>query len=356
MKCTPLVLFGFLAFSWAQAQGADQNETPPVDTVVSKAKLSIPELEKKIALNSKDFGSRIQLAEIYQERKSYDKMVETLRPASDTIGRRGLLLLASAYEGKKDHLNQIRVLENLLMQNDKDYYVHFKLGSAYAATKRHEDAALSFKTAKLHNTRFLPAYQALLKSFGEIDDKESSRTLLNDMIKTFGEKPQFYNELCRLYYADSFLDKAREICQQAIEKDPRFPDNHVHLGLTLKDLTNTQQAEKILYKAASQFSNSEFAHWAAGQFAVDVQNFAAAFKYFTQATKIDPKSVRSQLGLGKSALEFQKLNESLNAYIAACKLHPGSIREFRVAAGTIRKNRDLVWAQKFDAGMGRCPN
>ncbi len=358
MKCGRLLIsicifsLILLEMSFALAQ----NETGPSTVFHQSPKQSLGELKKRIAQNPKDFTSRVQLSEIYFKQKDYDKMIDTLRVSSDSLGRRGLLLLAYAYDGKKNYLNEIRVLENLLIQNDKDYYIQFKLGEAYSKIKKREEAITNFRSSKQSNPHFLPAYESLLRELNSTEDSYEARTLINDMIKLFGEKPKFFTELCRLYFTDSFIQKSLDICKEAIDKDPRVPENHVYLGKILKDSGNSKQAERVLYKAAQQFPNSEFAQSAAGQFATDAEDFSTAYKFFAQGAKADPQAVRALVGLGRAAVELGKFQESTNAYLSACKIQPGTIRDFRVGAGTARKKHDIIWTQKFEEAMAKCPN
>src|SRR5262245_2080731 len=73
-----------------------------------------------------DIKAKVDTAEGFMLKKEYDKVVETLRPVSDRLNRKGLLLLAQGYAAQKSYLNEIRTLEMLLGQNDKDYFVQHK--------------------------------------------------------------------------------------------------------------------------------------------------------------------------------------------------------------------------------------
>ena len=115
---------------------------------LKKSHRPIAELRTLLAKDDKNTDVRIELAEALQDQKDYTGMVEVLRPAADHLPRRGMLLLAHAYGGQSDGLNEIRILELVIAQNPKDYYSQTLTGEAYARAKKHDDAVERFSEAK----------------------------------------------------------------------------------------------------------------------------------------------------------------------------------------------------------------
>jgi tetratricopeptide (TPR) repeat protein len=312
------------------------------------------ELRARIAKNEKDLQARIQLAEILKRKNDFDGMHAILRPASDNLPRKGMLLLAEAYRGKKDFLNEVRVLELLLAQNPKDYYVQNAVGEAYISVNRPDDAVVKFQESRKQNGRFLPAYKNLQAFYEKNNEKYEARNLLTDMIRIFGPRAEFYNELCRLYSMDGYLEKSAETCKVAISKQPRHAPNHMYYAQTLWDQEKKDSAIRVLKQAARTFPQSEDVQFAAGEMTYNVGDFINGFKFFSQCVKVHPKSSKCQLGYAKSGFELQKFDESLSGFSALCTLDNSSLGEFRKAVSSLRRKNELIWANKFDQGLNRC--
>lgn len=312
------------------------------------------ELRSRIAKNAKDIEARIKLAELFQKKKDYAGMLEALRPASDNLPRKGMLLLAAAYRGQKNHLNEVRVLELLLAQNRKDYYVQNAVGEGYVSLGKNEEAIDKFQETRKLNNRFLPSYKNLLALYDASGEKYEARNLLNDMVRIFGERAEFFNELCRLYSVDGFLEKSADTCRKAILKQPSHAPTHMYYSQTLWDLEKKEDALRVLKQAAKQFQKSEEVQDAAGEMTYNVGDFINSFKFFAQCTKVHPKSAKCQLGYAKSAFELQKYEEALKGFSALCKLDNGSLGEFRKATATLRQKNEFVWVNKYDSGLNRC--
>lgn len=312
------------------------------------------ELRARISKNDKDVQARILLAELFQKKKDYAGMMEALRPASDTLPRKGMLLLATAYRGQKSYLNEVRVLELLLAQNRKDYYLQNAVGEAYVSLGKNEEAIDKFQEARKLNHRYLPTYKNLLALYDASGEKYEARNLLTDMVRVFGPRAEFYHELCRLYSVDGFLEKSAETCRQAIAKQPSHAPSHMYYAQTLSDLEKKDDALRVLKQAAKQFKKSEEVQDAAGEMTYNVGDFINAFKFFAQCSKVHPKSAKCQLGYAKSAFELQKYQEALDGFNSLCKLDNGSLGEFRKATATLRQKNEFIWVNKYDSGLNRC--
>lgn len=312
------------------------------------------QLRAAIARNEKDIPSRVKLAEILKKKKDFDGMVGVLRPQNENLDRRGMLLLAEGYKGKKDYLNQVRVLELLLAQNRKDYYVQNAVGDAYVLNGKTDEAVEKFQESRKLNPNFLPTYKSLLALYQAKNENYEARNLLTDMVKVFGPKPEFYHELCRLYSIDGYLEKSADTCRAAILKDAKFAPSHMYYAQTLWDQEKKDDALRILKQAAKQFQTSEDVQDAAGEMTFNTGDFANSFKFFSQCIKQHPKSSKCYLGYAKSAFELQKYPESLDGFAALCKLDNSTLGEFRKALANLRMKNEHIWENRFDAGLNKC--
>jgi tetratricopeptide (TPR) repeat protein len=287
--------------------------------------------------------------------KKFDVVIQTLLPINDVLPRSGLLILAHAYAGKVDTLNEIRTLELCVNKNPKDYVVKNEYGKALVRAKRVEDALVAFQESRELNPRYKPAYESLVKELELKGERYEARNVVSDMIKIFGPQPSFYTSLCRLYALDNFSEKTIEVCEEAILKDPKAPDNHMYLGLTLRDHDEVERANQVLVHASKRFPASESVQSAIGDLYFTKKDFVNSYSYFKKATAADPKSARAWVGYGNAAFKLQKNQEALDAFMKGCKLDRTQIKEFRFAIGELRVRKDVTWQSKYETSINDCP-
>src|SRR6185312_243873 len=134
--------------------------------------------------------------------------------------------------------------------------------------------------------KYKPAFDLLLNTLLVIKADNEARELLMDGIKKFGERAEFYRDLCRLDSTDGFLVQALANCRRAIKLAPGFPDSYVYLVQSLYDQKELEHADKDIVSAARRFPNSEFVPWAAGMLFLKKKTFAVAARYFQAAVAV----------------------------------------------------------------------
>ncbi len=331
---------------------SDLNKKPPQ---IEKPKAAKPKTRKPNTDMDDKTGSMMNLAQSQFDRGNYDETIKILKPAIDTLPRAGLLLLAKAYEAKKDYLNEIKTLELCIAKNPKDYVVRTAYGHALLRQQgRVDDALKAFQEARTLNPLYRPAYEALAEELEKKGERFEARNVLEDMRKRFGADAKILSSLCRLWALDQYNEATKVTCEQAIERAPDVPENHMYLGLALMNLEKTKEAQRVLSSASKRFPASEPVQWALGELAISKNDMVTAYNYFKRAAAADPKSVRAWIGYGKAAFELQKNEEALQAFIKACKLNRHEVREFRSAIGQLRVRRDTAWQAKFEMGINSC--
>ncbi len=303
---------------------------------------------------SSEIDAKIEQAQRLYDAKKYKEAIDLLKPYNDRLPRAGLLLMARSYSATNDSLSEIRMLELCLAKNPKDYVVKTVFGQTLIRIKRVEDGIVAFQEARQLNPRYRPAYDALIKELENKGERYEARNVVNDMIKTFGPQGAFLTTLCRLYALDSYHEKSVEICDQAIKKDASVPENHMYLGLAMKEREDLEGANRVLSLAIKRFPKSEPVQFAMGDLHMAKKDFVRAYKFFKSAAQGDQKSVRAWLGYGNAAIEIQKNDEALKAYLAACKLDRQQTKDFRLALGKIRVRKDGDWQSRFESGINQC--
>lgn len=303
---------------------------------------------------TKEIEAKIEQAQKLYDSKHYDEAIKVLLPNNDILPRSGLLLLARSYEAKQDFVDEIRTLELCLAKNSKDYVVKTVYGQALIRATRVEEGLVSLQEARELNPRYKPAYEAMVKELEKKSERYEARNVVNDMIKVFGPQAEFYTVLCRLYAIDSYHEKSVEICSEAIRKDPKVPENHVFLGLALKDREEVGRATSVLKRAVIRFPSSEAVQSAMGELYLVKKDQVRAYKHFKAATVADPGSTRAWIGYANTAFELKKNEEALNAFVKACKLDRQQTKDFRIALGRLRVNRENMWRSRFENGINQC--
>ena len=174
------------------------------------------------------------------------------------------------------------------------------------------------------------------------------------MIRKFGEKPKWINELCRIYTEEAFLVESIATCQRAISLTPKKPENHAYLAQSYIDKEDVIAAEKVLKTATRQFKSSELVQRKAGQFYFAKEDYPAADRYFTQAVLSDKSSWQAQIGLAKSKFALGKYKEALSGYAKACKMERSTTQDFRTAAAHLRMARKYQLEAQYNAKLYSC--
>lgn len=296
-------------------------------------------------------GARTQMALKLERKRDYEGMIQVLEPHKAQIGKSGLVLLSRALAKTKRPVDAIAALELANARFPKDAQLQTLLAAALASADRKEESIAMYYTAKTTNVKYVPAYDGLLLELMKGESRQEARDLLSDMMKRFGRKGRWVSQLCQLYALDAFHEKAVETCLEAIRRDPTNPMSTVHLATTYREQNLPAKAEKALIKTASKIRRSEPVQTALGDHFTEKKNYVDAFRWYTAAVKNDPKSFAAQLGLAQAALELQKMEESVNAFTAACKIKRTAIREFQAGLIKIRNRGDIRWQSRFEEAI-----
>ena len=174
------------------------------------------------------------------------------------------------------------------------------------------------------------------------------------MIKFFGEKPAYLSQLCEIFSAQAYVEKALEICPKAMERDRGNVENHAFYAQALSEHDEPEKAQKVTETTARMFPQSEAAQWEAGSQAFERKDYLGSYRYFNQCVKADAKSSRCWLHLAKSAFELQKNQEAVDAFAKACNLNRAYTGEVRKAAAALRQRKDYTWPSKYEVVINRC--
>ena len=307
--------------------------------------------QRELEANPANAEARAQLAVALERKKDYQGMVTALEGHKDKIGRSGLVLLARAYAKLGRSLDEVTTLELATARYAKDAQLQTLLANALSRNGKRDAAIEMYYKAKETNPKYIPAYDGLLGELVKGESRQEARDLISDMSKRFGAKPRWVSELCHLFVLDAFQEKAVETCSKALKVDKNNPMNAVHLATTYREQNEPDKAKNILIKTATRIKRSEPVQTALGDYFTEKKNFVDAYRWYKAAVKNDSKSFAAQIGLAQSSLELQKMEDSLNAFVAACKLNRTAIREFQSGLIRIRNRGDAKWKSQFEEAI-----
>lgn len=314
----------------------------------------IKQLKDQLKTSPDNLNIRSKLAAQYFKQKKYKEASDILDPYSAELPIKSMDLLAKSFELQKNFLSEIRVLKIILSSQPKNHLYHLRLGHAYLNNKMDKEAIESIRKAISLRPKSVKAHQALLKVFKMQKNNYESRLIVLDMIKKFGEMPEFINELCRIYTEEAYLEEAIRYCQKAISLNHLYPENHAHLAKSYKDKGNKKAAEKVLRNAAKRFKTSEIIQRYTGIFYFEEKNYSVASRFFLQAVAADKTSVEAQLGMARSMFEIGKYKEALAGFEYACKARANTHKYFREALSRLRFERNYQWQSKYSSKLYSC--
>lgn len=315
--------------------------------------------KRELQRDENNSEARTQLAIALERKKDFAAAVEVLASHKDKVGRTGLVVLARNYFRLGRFNDEVTTYELANARFPKDPQLQSWLATAQSHAGRVEKSVEAFYKIKESFPKFIPGYEGLLEQLVKMDSRQEARDLLADMFKKFAAKPAWVSEQCRLFTLDSFYKPAIEWCSRAMRVDRGNPMNAVNLARTYRESGSPEKAKKVLVDAAMKIRRSEPIQTALGDYFIEKKNYIDALRWYLAAVKTDPKSFNAQMGAAMSAFELQRMEVSLKAYTAACKLDRSkTIRELQTALGKIRQRGDTKWQTQFeDAIASSCqPN
>lgn len=311
----------------------------------------ITSLESKSAKKKSDL---IALGELYVKAKKYDKAIETLKRANKPQTNDVLDKLSRVYNLTGDKAEEARALELIRVDGRASPGQLTRLADAYVKLSKISESIPVYRESIVKAPKYEKAYEGLYHVYNGTGNAYDARLVILEVLEKFGNKKFWLTEFCRIESEQNYHDNAKQICQKAIEKDPKNPDNHVYLALAFKNTENEDQSRKILFNAAKQFKKSEVTQWNAGQMSCSINNWEQASDQFKACLKASPTSGRCHLGLGKAQYELKKYDLALESMKKACTYIKGADVEIRRLSYDLDKKNESKVARKYNSSTEQC--
>ena len=311
----------------------------------------------------KTLAEKVISAQNLAQEKKWKQATDLLEPISENLSEKDLFNLSTYYKALKDFRSEIRHLNSLIDRRPERFIYHFHRGLSFSRieTKKKlekkrldQEAIASFQKAIGLQPTFQAAYKALLKVLDRQNNSVESRALLLEMISRFGEKPEHFTSLCRLYLQDGYIDDGVRVCHIAISKAPSVSDNYIFLARAQIQQGDPQGAKSTLNRSLKKFPNSALVQETNGSYYFNKKSYALASKYFKKAIQIDPNLVTSHTGLASSEFEQGNYDSALVSYVRACQLNRFQKKSYRQAITRLRGANQLQLSEKYEKQLYKC--
>ncbi len=296
----------------------------------------------------------LDLARNYLLLKDYDRALQSARTANSPQNKAALDYIAKISHEKGDHLEEVRALEILKLEDRPSPAFYGRLAEAYDEIGKKEEVIKYYRLSISEAPKYEKSYEGLYHYFLKKENFYDARLILIETIEKFGSKPKWLNEYCRMEIEQKYFDNAKNICQQAILASPKHAENHVYLALAFKYTEAEDQARKILFTAAKRFKKSEVTQREAGMMSQKINNYELSETHFGNCVKANPKAGDCFLELAKAQFNLKKYEDALNSFIKSCPFIKESELEIRKHAYELEKAKQTKLYQKYMDQTDKC--
>ncbi|KPL18643.1 MAG: hypothetical protein AMJ92_07120 [candidate division Zixibacteria bacterium SM23_81] len=132
--------------------------------------------------------------------------------------------LGIAYEDKGEFEEAIAALKQAIQVSPRDVIAHYNLGHLYKKLSKIDEAAEEFKLAIEVNSKFADAYNSLAWLYCQEDiNLDEGIELIKKALELDESKGAYWDTLAELYIKTGQLQRAREIFQMMIQREPEEP-------------------------------------------------------------------------------------------------------------------------------------
>jgi tetratricopeptide (TPR) repeat protein len=208
---------------------------------------------KLVEVEPAGFWGPYALAQIYEEREEYSRVIETLEPVVEQArrtagsraqqdGARVLLHLGFAYQQTGDTARAVATLEDA-DRLSPDAATAFQIGATYERQKRYEEAERSFRLALNRDPEHAPTLNYLGYMLAERGERlEESVRYIERALALEPDNPSYLDSLGWAYYKLDALDRAEPPLRRASDELPRNSVVQDHWGDLLFKLGRYDEA------------------------------------------------------------------------------------------------------------------
>ncbi len=194
-------------------------------------------------------------------------------------------------------IEQIKILENLIKADPKNFINYFHLGDAYRKIKKYDFALKNYQKSVELNKEFPEGFNNLANIYKELKNIKNSITFFKKAIEL---NPNYINALYNLGVVYFEIDKYEESSayfKKVLEINPKHLATLNNFGLLLKKTKKYDEALKCFKKAIDIDSNFLQAYNNIGTISLELGNIKDAIFNYEKVLQISPNNFISYKNL-----------------------------------------------------------
>ena len=165
-----------------------------------------------------------------------------LKPDQDSY----VYVLGSANVGRGNYSKAASLFTQLLQKNPHDAILHYAVGAVYFLQGKYTEAESSLKQSLAAQPEQVAASYYLALTYDAIGDDDQAVPIFRDLLKSHPQHAPSYVKLGGILLREHQYDEARQDLERAVALDPGSVEAHYQLGLLLRRLGKTAEAENQL--------------------------------------------------------------------------------------------------------------
>ena len=211
-------------------------------------------------------------------------------------------------------IEQIKILENLIKADPKNFINYFHLGDAYRKIKKYDFALKNYQKSVELNKEFPEGFNNLANIYKELKNIKNSITFFKKAIEL---NPNYINALYNLGVVYFEIDKYEESStyfKKVLEINPKHLATLNNFGLLLKKTKKYDEALKCFKKAINIDSNFLQAYNNIGTISLELGNIKDAIFNYEKVLQISPDnfiSYKNLLATYENSNQIKKYEKTL---------------------------------------------
>ena len=200
----------------------------------------------------------MELIENTEERNMYIAIIEKM--TSTYKSKEEFELYQKAYQAIEENQSEeaISMLNEAASLNKINYKLQYELGYAYIEMKKYKKAIFHLENGRIINPVSIKILNELKYCYSEIGDIYKLQSILIDIIKYFGERPNLYHELGFAYLRNDNIRLAKLTLETNIKKYPKYFLSYYTLGQLYYKENNCSKSKPLIESFIKQGTKEAF--------------------------------------------------------------------------------------------------
>lgn len=225
----------------------------------------------------------------------------------------------------------------------------------FSAEKKYTDAIRALNAVGDDDRNNISVLLQYSLAYRKKNNLYEAKTALQDAMKQDSKNATKYLlDLCILEAEDANHGEVDVVCPRVSKHFPKDYVSLIYLGISQRDRQNHKEAQKY-FERSIQIEKSEFAYTCLGEVFILQKNYGKAIEAFKEATVIEPRSGRAQLGAAQSLYQLLRYEEAVPYFAKSCQLDRTTTLRFKEALQPLETAK-LKVASTYYQEIQKCMN